>query len=95
MKAYIGETGRGLSTRLKEHKRDVRNHETKNALVPHIEKCGRLPDWEKAEVIDQDMEKSVRKAMEAAHILLNDVINIKPGFFTWAKIGAKIALNNR
>ena len=78
-----------MDVRLKEHKRDVRNHDTKNALVPHIETCGSLPDWERAEVIEKDMQKSIRKAMEAAHILVNDVINIKPGFFTWAKVGAK------
>ena len=95
MKTYVGETGRGLNVRLKEHKRDVGNHDTKNALVSHIETCGSLPDWERADVIEKDMQKSVRKAMEAAHILLNDVINIQPEFFTWTKVGAKIALNKR
>ena len=56
---YIGETGRGMSVRLKEHKRDVGNHDTKNARVPYIETCGSLPDWERAEVIKKDMHKSV------------------------------------
>ena len=91
-KAYIGETGRGLETRLKEHKRDVRNHNRSNALVLHLEKCENLPAWEKAFVIEHDMSKSIRKAMEAAHIMMEDTMNEKPGFFTWAKTGAKCAL---
>lgn len=91
-KAYIGETGRGLATRLKEHKRDVKNFDTKNALVPHMEECENLPNWSEAVIIQQGMSKSVRKAMEAAHILLDDTINVKSGFFTWAKAGASIAL---
>ena len=31
-----------------------------------IEACGSLPGWERAEVIEQDMNKSVGKGMEAA-----------------------------
>ena len=81
-KSYIGETGRGLDTRLKEHKRDVRNHNRSNALVLHIEKCQNLPNWNSAHVIEKGMSKSVRKALEAAHICFQDTVNEKPGFFT-------------
>ena len=91
-KAYVGETGRGLATRLKEHKRDVRNHNTSNAMVLHMEKCQKFPAWERAHVIEEGMSKSIRKAMEAAHILLDETLNSKPGFFTWAKSGARLAL---
>ena len=69
-KSYIGETGRGLNTRLKEHKRDVRNHNRSNAIVLHIEKCQNLPDWNSAHVIEKGMSKSVRKALEAAHMYM-------------------------
>ena len=91
-KSYIGETGRGLNIRLNEHKRDVRNHNTSNAMVLHIEKCQRFPDWANAHVIAEGMSKSVRKATEAPHILLDNTLNSKPGFFTWSKSAAKIAL---
>ena len=94
-KSYIGETGRGLKTRLQEHKRDVRDHNRSNALVLHIEKCQHLPAWGRAEVIEKGMTKSVRKAVEAAHIGLQDTVNERPGFFTWAKSGAKIALQKK
>ena len=38
------------------------------------------------------MSKSIKKGLEAAHIYLQNTINEKPGFFTWAKFGAKMAL---
>ena len=91
-KSYVGETGRGLKTRLNEHKRDVRNHNTSNAMVLHLEKCQQFPDWTKAHVIAEGMSKSIRKATEAAYILLDDTLNSKPGFFTWSKSAAKMAL---
>ena len=61
-------------------------------MVVHIEACQKLPDWGKAEVIEKGMPKSIRKAMEAAHILLDNTLNSKPGFFTWSTIAARIVL---
>ena len=92
-KSHIGETGRGLSTRLKEQKRDVRNHNRSNALVNHIEKCESLPNWDGTEIIEIGISKSIT-ALEAAHIHLQNTVNEKPGFFTWPKSGAKMALSN-
>ena len=94
-KSYVGETGRGLKIRLNEHKRDVKNHNEANAMVIHIKHCQNLPDWTSAHVIEDGMTKSIRKAMEAAHISLENTLNLKPGFFTWSKSGARIALKNR
>ena len=94
-KSYIGETGRGLKTRLTEHKRDVRNHNRSNAIVLHIENCGSLPFWPRAEVIEEGMSKSTRKALEAAHIQLKNTMKERPGFFTWSKAGATIALKRK
>ena len=50
----------------------------------------KLPDWGKVEVIEEGMPKSIRKGMEAAHILLDNNLKSKPGFFTWSKTAAKI-----
>ena len=36
-KVYIGETGRGMTKRLYEHKADVRRHNSSNSLVVHID----------------------------------------------------------
>ena len=94
-KSYVGETGRGLKTRLQEHKRDVRNHNVSNAMVLHIEKCHNLPAWDSATVMKKGMSKPIRRAMEAAYILLEDTVNIKPGFCSWSRIGAKMVLKNK
>ena len=93
-KSYIGETGSGLDTRLKEHKRDVRNHNRQNALVLHLEKCQNLPAWDRAHVSEEGIPNSIRKAMKAADIIFEETLNEKPGFFTWAKYGARMALKN-
>ena len=90
----MGETGRGLTTRLNEHRRDARNHNRSNAMVLHIETCHRLPDWESAQIIEEGMSKSIRRAMESAHILMEDTSDLKPKFFTWSKT-AKIAMKKK
>ena len=43
-RTYVGETGRGVDVRLKEHRSDVKFHRTSNAIVLHIEECRHLPD---------------------------------------------------
>lgn len=67
-KLYIEETGRGLKTRITEHRRDVSKHNTSNSLVFHIEKCEHLPKWEEAKEIKVGLKKRMRKAVEAALI---------------------------
>ena len=44
-KSYVGETGRGIDVRLKEHRSDVKYHRESNAIVLPIDKCNHLPDW--------------------------------------------------
>ena len=51
-RAYYGETYRGLTSRLKEHKADVRYHRDTNALVNHIDEYGHLPKLKGAEVVE-------------------------------------------
>ena len=67
-KSYVGETGRGLETRLQEHKRDVRSHNVSNAMMLTLEHRQNLPAWDKAiTVIEDNMCKPIRKAMDAAY----------------------------
>ena len=77
-KSYIGKAGRDLDTRLKENKRDVRNHTRQNYLVLHLEKCQNLPAWDRAHVIEEGMPESIRKAIEAAHIIFEETLNENP-----------------
>ena len=86
--AYYGETGRGLRTRLGEHKADFRHHRLSNAMVVHSEKEGHLPRWIDATTIHQGLSKAKRKAMEAAVISSFPNINNKPGSLRLAKVVA-------
>ena len=68
-KTYVGETGRGVDVRLKEHRSDVKFHRTSNAIVLHIEECHHLPDWNETKLLEKNVKKRTRKVLEAAHIL--------------------------
>ena len=92
---YVGETGRGLKTRLVEHKRDVRERRLSNAMVLHMEKSDHLPRWEAASVLEECAGKQLRRAMEAAYIRQDETINTRTGLYTLAKCTAKLALLKR
>ncbi|MEL7523541.1 MAG: hypothetical protein AAGJ80_18295, partial [Cyanobacteria bacterium J06553_1] len=87
--AYYGETGRGLRTRLNEHKADFRHHRLSNAMVVHSEKEGHLPRWKDAIILHQGFDKTKRKALEAAVIATNANINSKPGSLRLSKVTAQ------
>ena len=91
---YIGETSRGLTTRILEHRSDVRFHRTSNAIVQHNDTDNRLPDWQNAKVIHRGINKSLRKALESMHIELEQSTNNRSGFVTWSKTAAAIANRN-
>ena len=91
-KTYVGETGRGLKTRLQEHKSDVKFHRTSNAIVLHIEECQHLPKWDDTKILERNMKKRKRKCLEAAHIMSRNTFNTRNGFITWSSIAAKLAV---
>ena len=94
VKSYIGETGRGMETRLKEHKRDLRNDMDHSAFVIHARKTNHLPDWDGATTLASCKTKGNRKATEAAYIATNDTINTRVGFIKWAKSAAVFSIRN-
>jgi hypothetical protein len=61
-KEYIGETGRAIGTRLKEHQKP------QSAIGEHVENTGHKIDWDSAKVIDQEAALIPRKIREAIHI---------------------------
>ena len=87
-KSYIGETGRGMEIRLREHKRDLRNHMEHSAFVMHAQKTNHLPNWDGAGILASCRSRENRKATEAAHIATNETFNIRVGFMKWAKSAA-------
>ena len=92
-KTYVGETGRGVDVRLKEHRSDVKFHRTSNAIVLHIEECHHLPDWNETKLLEKNVKKRTRrKVLEAAHILTRNTFNSRDGFITWSSAAAKLAV---
>jgi len=89
-KSYYGETGRGLETRLKEHKADLRYHRMSNALVIHAEKESHLPNWSSAAVVCSNLTKTERRALEATFISTEPTTNTSIGFFKTAAPVARL-----
>ena len=66
-KVYIGETGRAMQDRIKEHDRDIRLARTQTSAVSeHANETGHLPLWKEVKFIDCDPHW----VKEAIHIRL-------------------------
>ena len=90
-KSYVGETGRGVKTRLKEHRSDAKYHRTSNAIILHID--NHLPDWENTRILEKNVQKQTRKILEAAHILSRDTFNSRTGFITLASCAVSLVVD--
>ena len=80
-KVYIGETGRPMQGRIKEHDREIRlSHTQTSAFSKHDHNTGHQPLWNKVKFIDSDPHYYTRTVKEAIHIRLqSDNINRDSG----------------
>ena len=70
---YIGQTGRSLKRRLKEHRRALRNGDmAASALAEHAFTAGHGVDLSKAEVLDSNPYTATRCMLESWHIQRNE-----------------------
>ena len=76
-KVYIGETGRPMQDRIKEHDREIRlAHTQTSAVSEHDHNTGHQPLWNEVKFIDRDPHYYTRRVKEAIHIRLHsDDIN--------------------
>ena len=71
-KVYIGETGRPMQDRIKEHDRDIRLARTETSAVSeHTHNTGHKPLWNEVKFIDRDPYYYTRRVKEAIHIRLH------------------------
>ena len=71
-KVYIGETGRAMQDRIKEHDRDIRLARTQTSAVSeHANETGHLPVWKEVKFIDRDPHWYTRRVREAIHVRLH------------------------
>ena len=80
-KIYIGETGRSMLERIKEHDQDTRLARTQSSAVSeHSNLTGHYPLWDEVKFIDRDPYWYTRRVKETIHILLHsDNINRDSG----------------
>ena len=65
-RVYIGQTGRTLGQRVKEHQRSVRDKKiATSALAEHSERTGHTIDWTRTEVLDNCTHTSKRCLVES------------------------------
>ena len=77
---YIGETGRTLGVRLKEHKRAVRMDQPNNGIAVHANKTRHDILWDSAEVLEQETNWTKRRFKEALQIQAADkTMNLDTG----------------
>ena len=78
---YVGETGRALNTRVKEHKDAIRlGNYDKSALAAHWYATGHSIDWDPV-ILDQERHFNSRKIKEAIQIhLLKPPLNRDQGY---------------
>ena len=65
---YIGESGRQLNTRIKEHRKSVSMGTSSSALSEHSMRTGHSINWDGVKVIDQESSEIKRKIKEAISI---------------------------
>ncbi|KAL9965919.1 hypothetical protein ACROYT_G029786 [Oculina patagonica] len=71
-KVYIGETGRPMQDRIKEHDRDIRLARTQtSAVAEHTNNTGHYPLWNEVKFIDRNSHWYTRRVKEAIHIRLH------------------------
>ena len=73
-KVYIGETGRAMQDRIKEHDRNMRLARTQTSAVSeHANETGHLPIWKEVKFIDRYPHWYTRRVKEAIHTRLKIV----------------------
>ena len=79
-KVYIGETGRTLNVRQKEHKRHLTNGHTEDSVVAvHAHQQLHNIDWENTLVLDHEDDYFKRKVKEPLRIKQRDNFNQDSG----------------
>ena len=69
---YFGESGRGLQTRLEEHRYAYENHSQNSAIVSHAFNKDHQINWGQSRVIFKSNDVQIRRLIEGAAIKLGD-----------------------
>ena len=104
-RVHIGETGRPLAARVKEHRKEVdsitgiftRAEKTraasicnKSAITDHVCNENYVIDWENAKMIDRESDKAGRLIREAIWIRKIDTMNRDEGSYQLSHVWDKL-----
>ena len=78
---YIGETGRDLATRIKEHKYAIRTANDNNAIFRHVRDQSHRVDWDNSALIYKCNDYKKRKIIESFCIKKYNNYNLCEGTF--------------
>ena len=76
--AYIGETGRSLSIRISEHKRNIRTGSLNSAIFLHVQNHNHCFNFDDAKIVYKSSNKHNR-LIESALIKQYKNVNVMPG----------------
>ena len=94
-KHYIGETSRDLTTRIHEHKRDIRVDDTRNACVTHRNTHNHIMQWEDAHIVAPEQNTRRRKCLESIIISRTETIKQNHGSYNIAPPLANLIIKER
>ena len=83
-KSYIGQTGKDLSDRLKQHKQSIRYGQENSAIFTHIRDYNHCIDWNNArKIVNNCNDIQTRNIIESGLIKENfeNVMNISQGLY--------------
>ena len=82
----MGETSRGLKTRINEHRRDLQYDLDTNALVQHRQKTNHRVRPDKEEILEKCKNKKNRKITESLYISKLNNFNTMKSSYPVAKL---------
>ena len=78
---YIGETGRNIDTRIREHKYAVNRGDENNALYRHVWNKDHRVDWKNSHLLYKCNDFIKRRVIESMCIEKYDNFNLSEGAF--------------
>ena len=74
-KVYIGEFGRELGTRIKEHQGNINKRETNSQIYKHLEECRHANfDCNNVKILGRSNKKDSRLLLESSFTYVNNII---------------------
>ena len=78
---YIGQTGKSLVERIKQHKYCIRTGNQSNALFKHIEEYNHNIDWENSRIVKKSNRHMERLIIESCIIKRCHNMNLNDGVY--------------